>query len=104
MDFAVPADHRVKLNGRKKKDTYLDLARELKNLWNMKVTFIPIVIGVLGTVAKGFVQGTVGLRNKRTNGDNPNYSIIENGQTTEESPGNSRRLAVSQTPVKDHQR
>ena len=36
-------------------------------------------------------------------GDHPNYSIVENGQNTEKSPGESRRLAVTQTPVKDHQ-
>ena len=52
MDFAVPADHRVKLKESEKKDKYLDLTRELKELWNMKVMVIPIVIGVLGTVTK----------------------------------------------------
>ena len=26
-------------------------------MWNMKVTIIPIVIGDLGTVTKGFVKG-----------------------------------------------
>ena len=31
VDFAVPADHRIKLKECKKKDKYLDLARELKN-------------------------------------------------------------------------
>ena len=36
---------------------YLDLARELKKLWNMKVTIIPIVIGALGTVTKGLLKG-----------------------------------------------
>ena len=30
MDFAVPADHRVKLKESEKKNKYLDLARELK--------------------------------------------------------------------------
>ena len=30
---------------------------ELKKLWNMKVRVIPIVIGALGTVTKGLVQG-----------------------------------------------
>ena len=40
-----------------KRDKYLDLARELKKLLNMKVTIIPIVIGALGTVTKGLVQG-----------------------------------------------
>ena len=29
-NFAVPADHRIKLKECKKKDKYLDLARELK--------------------------------------------------------------------------
>ena len=55
-DFAVPTDHRVKLKESEKKDKYLDLARELKKLRNIKVTFIPIVIGALGTVTKGLVQ------------------------------------------------
>ena len=31
----------------------MDLARELKMLWNMKVKVIPIVVGALGTVPKG---------------------------------------------------
>ena len=30
MDFAVPADHRVKLKENEKKDKYLDLAKERK--------------------------------------------------------------------------
>ena len=41
-----------------KNDKYLDLARELKkNLWNMKVMIVPIVIGALGTVTKGLLKG-----------------------------------------------
>ena len=31
VDFAVTADHRIKLNESEKNDKYLDLARELKN-------------------------------------------------------------------------
>ena len=57
MDFAVPVDHRVKLKESEKKDKYLNLARELKKLWYMEVAVIPVVIGALGTVTKGFVQG-----------------------------------------------
>ena len=53
MDFAVPADHRIKLKENEKKDKYLNFARELKKLWNMKVTIIPIVIGAFGTVTEG---------------------------------------------------
>ena len=55
MDFAVPVDHRVKLKESENIDKYLDLARELKKLWNMKVTVI-IVIGALGIVSKVLVQ------------------------------------------------
>ena len=53
MDFDVLADHRVKMKGREKIDKYLDIIREVKrNLWNMKVMVIPIVIGALGTTPK----------------------------------------------------
>ena len=53
FDFAVPADHRIKLKECEKRDNYLALPRELKKLWNMKVTIIPIMIGAFGTVTKG---------------------------------------------------
>ena len=53
MDLAVPADHRVKLKENEKRDKYLDLSRELKKLWNMKVTVIPAVISALCTAPKG---------------------------------------------------
>ena len=38
--------------------------------------------------------------NKRTSVDHPNYSIVEISQNTEKSPGDLKRLAVTQTPVK----
>ena len=34
--------------------------------------------------------------------DYPNYSIVKVEQNTEKSPGDLRRLAVTQTPVKDY--
>ena len=52
MYFAVPADHIVKLKESEKRDKYLDLARELKKLRNMKVAVIPVVIDALGTEKK----------------------------------------------------
>ena len=60
-NFIVPADHRVKLKEREKKDKYLDLVRELEKMWNMKVIFMPIVTGALGTVTEGLVKGLEGL-------------------------------------------
>ena len=57
MDLAVSAHHRVKLKEGEKKEKYLDLARELKNQWNIKVTVALLEIGTLGTVTKTLVQG-----------------------------------------------
>ena len=56
VDFGVPADHRINLKESEKKDKYPDLARELKKLWNMKVTIVPIVIGAFGTITKGLLK------------------------------------------------
>ena len=63
MDFAVSADYRVKLKKNEKKDKYLDLARKRKKkkLWNMKMKIIPNVIGSLGTVTGGLIQGLENL-------------------------------------------
>ena len=36
-------------------------------------------------------------------GDHPYDSIIEDSQNAEKSPGDLKRLAVTQTPVKNHQ-
>ena len=48
---------RINLKECEKKDKYLDLATELKKPWNMKVTFVPIVIGAFGTITKGLLKG-----------------------------------------------
>ena len=61
----------------------------------MKVTIVPIVIGTLGTITKGLIKGLEDLEV----GD----SIGKNGRNTETSPGDLRRLAVTQIPVKNHQ-
>ena len=48
----ISADHRVKMKESEKIDKYQYLARELKKLWDMRVTMTPIVIGTLGIVPK----------------------------------------------------
>ena len=60
-DFAVPADHRIKLKENEKKNKYRNHARELKKLWNMKVTIISILICAFGTVTKGLLKGLADL-------------------------------------------
>ncbi len=60
----------------------------------MKVTIIPIVIGAFDSVTKGLLKG---LENLEVG------CIIENGQNTEKSPEDFRRLAITQPLAKDHQ-
>ena len=37
-------------------DKYLDLARELRKLWNMMATVVPMEVGALGTIPKGLAK------------------------------------------------
>ena len=59
---------------------------------------LPNIIGALDTVTKVLIQG---LDNLEISRDHSNYSIIEIGQNTEESSGDLRRLAVTQTPTRN---
>ena len=52
---------------------------------------------------KRIIKSPGGLGSWRTGRDYPNDSITENGQNTEKRPEDLRRLAVIQTPVKNHQ-
>ena len=94
MLFAVAVDHRVKIEESERKDKNLDFASELRNLWNINVTVITIVAGVLGMIPKRLVRG---MEEFDIGGQ------AETIQTTENSPEDPRRLAVDQTPVKNHQ-
>ena len=49
IDFACPYDGRVDTKELEKIEHYQDLARELRNIWNMKVKVTPLVISALGT-------------------------------------------------------
>ena len=57
MDFVVPVDNRVNLKESKKGHEYAYLARELKKIWNLKVTVIPVEVSALGTIPKGLIRG-----------------------------------------------
>ena len=52
IDFAIPYDSRVNSKEVQKIEKHQDLAREIRKLWGMRVTVIPIVIGTLGTTPK----------------------------------------------------
>ena len=48
------------------------------------------------------IKGTRKLESGRTSGDHTNNRIIENAQNTEKSPGDLRRLTITQTLVKGY--
>ena len=82
MDFAVPADHWIKLKESEKRGKYQDLNRELKNPMNMKVIVILVVIDVLSTVIQGFVQKMENLEIRGGDRDHLTHKIVEVGQNT----------------------
>ena len=53
--------------------------------------------GSFGTVTKGLLKGLEDLEVRGTRGHDQNYCNFDNGQNTEKSPGDMRRLAVTQT-------
>ena len=79
VEFAVLADHRVKLKESEKKDKYLDHAKELKKLEH-ESDVCTNCNWCSWYSHQRINKGTGGLGNKRTSGDHPNYCITEIGQ------------------------
>ena len=102
VDFAVPADQRVKLKENETKEKYLNLAKELKKYMEHEGNNDTNRDWCFWYSHQKIIKGTGELGNKRTSRDHPNYYIMENGQDTEKSPGDLRRLVVTQIPVKGH--
>ena len=50
VDFVIPADHWVNIEESEKLDKYLDLPKEVKKLWKMKVMVISIMVEAFGAV------------------------------------------------------
>ena len=111
MDFAVPGDHKVNLKENEKRAKYLDLARKLPppKKTNKQKTMehdsdCDTNCNCWAPYShQSIFKWTGRLGNKRTRGDHPSYNIIEIGQNTKKSPEDLRRLAVTMTPVENHQ-
>ena len=91
-------DHRAKIKEIEKRDNYLDLARKFKKPMEHGDDNDANRNGCFGTVPKSLEREVEELE----------IGEVETVQTiaqTEylESPGDLRRLAVTQTPVTDHQ-
>ena len=77
IDFAVPADHRVKLKENERKNKYLDIARELKKTIEHGSGGDTNCNRCTWYSHQRIDNGTRGLRNKRTSRDHPNDSTIK---------------------------
>ena len=100
MDFTVFADHWVKMKESEKKDKYLDLAKELKKHEHESDDYNN------SSWCSWYSHQRIGkrirgLENKRTSETLRNYNVAEIGQNTEKSPGDLKRLAITQTQVKN---
>ena len=93
VDFAVLADHRIKLKENENRDKYLGLARELKTYGTQKCARYSL---------QRISKETGRLGNKRTSGDQSNDSTVKIRQNTEKNPGDLKGLTVAQTPGKNH--
>ena len=55
IDVAVPGDCRICEKEIEKAEKYQNLKRELKRLWSLKkIEVVPVVVGALGCISKGF--------------------------------------------------
>ena len=70
----IRMDCKGKIKESKKRDKYSDLDRELKMLWKMKLTVIPIVVGAFGIVPKGLQRKLEELEWK--NRDHPDHCLV----------------------------
>ena len=93
---------RVKIKESEKKDNYQDLAWERKNQWNMKVMVIPVVIGAMGTITKGSLQEQEDLEIRGRVSTIQFTTILRSARVLKKPPGDLKRLAVTQTPLKNH--
>ena len=103
VNLAILADNGVKIKESKKRDKYRDISRELKKTTIEHEGDRDISCNWCArNNLPRFGKGTGRLRIQRTSENHLDNIIIKIGQNTEKSPEDLRRLAVSQTRVKNH--
>ena len=103
MDLFALGDHGVKMKEIKKIDKFWDLTTEQKNLWNMKLILILIIIWHARNSPQRLRKDPGGIVDYRNNQDHTDHSIVNIGLNTQKIPRNLGRLAVTQSPAKDQQ-
>ena len=91
----------MKIKENEKKKQVLGPCRKTQKFSNWRVRAIKMIIGALETVSKGLERGLKEVEIGGRAETIQTFSIIEIGQNSEKSLGYLRRLAVSQTLVKD---
>ena len=84
--FAIRADQRKEIKENEKIDMYLDLAGELKKLWNMRVVVIPNVVGANGMVPKGLEKRLEELELRGKMGIIHTIGLLKIRYNTQQSP------------------
>ena len=97
VSFAASGDHRIKIKNAKIETSTWNWPGNQDG--NGDTNFNWLFWGSSQKFGKG--AGRVG--NQRKNHDYPDFSIVVIGQNTKKSLGNLRKLAVTETPVEDHQ-
>ena len=92
MDFAVPADYIMKIQVNKKRDKYLDLAREPKNVMEHESDGDTNYIWSTQDGLQRFRKGTGRFGNRKTCRDHPKYSVTKISQNIGKRPEDLRRL------------
>ena len=93
----------MKIKANKRRDKYFDLARELKEAIEHGDDCDTNCNWCTQNDPQRLVKGTGRVGNRKSSRDHPNYDIVYIGQNTAKSPGDVRRLYVTQNPGKDHQ-
>ena len=95
MEFAAPADDRVKLKESEKKNIYLDLAGEIKKKTMEHESDGDTHCNWCARYSHQRIDnGIGGLWNKRASVDHPIDSIVEIGQNTKKNPGDLLSLRL----------
>ena len=91
-----------KIEKREKKDKYLELARELRKLWDIKTAVIPDVIGMIRYTHQRMAIETGGTGNKRGIEIIQITVLLRSARILRRVPNTLRRLAVTQTQFRNH--
>ena len=77
MDFAVSADHRVKIKENEKRDKFLDLAQKTKKAVEVGRNCDANRNWHTRNGPQKLEKGTESIKNQRTSRNHPNYSTVK---------------------------